>query len=610
MNRRLATSAAALVASSFLLAQVPSSGAAPRQPGGGVITFAEQPGSPPTYIFPLYDGAESGNANITDLQPLMWLPLYWFGSNTNPRVTLNPKLSMADPPKYSDGNKTITMTLKHYSWSTGAQVTARDLVFWMNVMLANKTNYSDYVPGGWMDHVASYSAVSPTSFVLKLSVAYNQVYLLDDALSVLTPIPHQAWDKTSATSPVGNYDETPAGARQVYKFLNKQSQSLPTWDTDALWQVVDGPWRIKPNTGFEVTGQTILVPNKAYSGPNKPRASEFEELPFTSTSAEFNALRAGDIDYGYIPATDLAQAGSLKAQGFTIKPWYGWGIAFITINYSNPTYGPLVKQLYVRQAMEMLINQPEYIRTILGGYGKETVGPIPAFPRSSYLTSAAAKNPYPYDPAKARHLLESNGWSLSSGGVATCKRPGSGSGRCGAGIAAHESLNIALLYASGVPSIHEEVQAMQTAFKAAGIRLVLRESPSTTVLNATFDCQAKSMAKCSASSPTLSFYASPSFTYVPTYYPIGTLWGCNAPTNAGNYCNPQAQRLITAIPTDKTSRAERTFLSMDRLLAKQLPALWIPTAPEQISAISSKLGGVKTQDSSAYIYPSTWYVKP
>ncbi|HTW99993.1 MAG TPA: hypothetical protein VMD59_14515, partial [Acidimicrobiales bacterium] len=28
---------------------------------GGTITFAEQPGFPPNYIFPLYDGANSGN---------------------------------------------------------------------------------------------------------------------------------------------------------------------------------------------------------------------------------------------------------------------------------------------------------------------------------------------------------------------------------------------------------------------------------------------------------------------------------------------------------------------------------------------------------------------
>src|SRR5579863_21048 len=100
---------------------------------GGVVTFAEQPGSPPTYIFPLYNGANSGNNNITYLQPQMWLPLYWFGHPTNSAATINYKLSMAEPPVFSNGGKTITMKLKHYVWSTGAPVTARDVVFWMNL---------------------------------------------------------------------------------------------------------------------------------------------------------------------------------------------------------------------------------------------------------------------------------------------------------------------------------------------------------------------------------------------------------------------------------------------------------------------------------------------
>ena len=68
---------------------------------------------PPTYIFPLYNGANSGNDNITYLQPLMWLPLYWFGHPDNAPATINYPLSMAAPPVYSNGGRTVTMKLKH-----------------------------------------------------------------------------------------------------------------------------------------------------------------------------------------------------------------------------------------------------------------------------------------------------------------------------------------------------------------------------------------------------------------------------------------------------------------------------------------------------------------
>lgn len=152
---------------------------------------------------------------------------------------------------------------------------------------------------------------------------------------------------------------------------------------------------------------------------------------------------------------------------------------------------------------------------------------------------------------------------------------------------------------------------MQTAFGAAGIHLLLREATGSTVTDEAYECAGKTTAHCPANAPTLSYWGSPSYTYVPTYYPSGdTLFGCGAETNAGNYCNHQVQALIDKVAVQATPTSIRTFHQLDSLLAKQLPVLWMPTQPEQISAVSPKLGGVTSQDASAYIYPSTWYLKP
>jgi peptide/nickel transport system substrate-binding protein len=585
-------------------------GASPRSANGGVVTFAEQPGTAPTTIFPMVNGANSGNNNITYLQPLMWLPLYWFGSNTRTSFTVNYRLSIGEPPRYSNGNKTITMTLKKYFWSTGSRVTARDLVFWMNLVLNEKTNVFFYFPGGWMDHVVSYSAPSPTTFVLQLSQAYNPTYLLETVLSTLTPFPQQAWDKTSSTSPVGNDDETAAGAKQVYNFLHGQSQLLSTWDTNPLWQVVDGPWHLKPNTGFETTGQVTLVPNGKYSGPNKPTYSEFEELPFTSASSEYNVLRAGSIDYGYVPTTDVASAGSLKASGFSVKPWYEWGMTWIVVNFTNPKYAPLVSQLYIRQAMELLINQQEYIKRILDGYGLPTYGPVPLSSKSKFLNRTAETNPYPYDPGKAKSLLKMHGWSIAPGRVATCSRAGSGANECGAGIASGSKLEIPLTYATGFPTIAEEAEAFKTSARTAGIELSLKSAPATTASTGAYQCIGETMAKCPANSQELTLYSSPSFTYTPTYFPTGaTIFGCGGVTNGGNYCNRHVDSLITLADTEPTPGGLHAFYRFERLIAKQLPVLWFPTRAYQISAISLKLAGVVSQSSTGNIYPSTWHVK-
>lgn len=573
-----------------------------------VVTFAEQPGSPPTYIFPLYDGANSGNNNITYLQPLMWLPLYWFGHSNSVQPTINYNLSMAEPPVFSKNGKTVTMTLKHYRWSDGEPVTSKDLVFWMDLLLANKNDEAAYVPGDWMDHVVGVSAPTPYKFVLTFNVRYNPTYLLYNGLSILTPIPQQSWDKTSASGRDGNYASTPAGARKVYGFLNKESESLSTWDTNPLWQIVDGPWHLAPKIGFQVTGQTIFLPNPKYSGPNKPRIKEFEELPFTSATSEYDALESGAVDYGYVPTTDIANIPSLKASGYTVKPWYEWGLTFIGINFSNPKYAAIENQLYIRQAMQRLIDQPAYIKDILLGYGQPTYGPVPVFPASRFLSPKERANPYPFDPSTARRLLTEHGWKIPRGGGASvCDRPGSGQRDCGKGIARGTRLTLPMLYPSGMPALDDEVQEARSEFDSSGILLSLSEAPENTVLSDAYECIGESTAKCPADSTALSIISSPVYTYVPIYYPSGgSLFGTGGATNGGDFSNREVDTLITEV---HTSGSIALLYHYELVVAKLLPDLWFPNSAYQISAISKSIGGVPAQDSTGHIYPSSWFIR-
>lgn len=182
--------------------------------------------------------------------------------------------------------------------------------------------------------------------MLTFTKAYNSYWLLYNQLSEIIPIPQHEWDRTSATSAVGNNDLTSAGAQAVFKYLDSQSKSLNTYTTNPLWRVVDGPWLISAYNAS--TGATTFVPNKRYSGPERPRLAKFVELPFTSEFAEVAALRTGQVDYGYLPVEDLPSAGSFKSSGDTVQAWPSWGIGYQGLNFTNPVTGPVFRQLYVR----------------------------------------------------------------------------------------------------------------------------------------------------------------------------------------------------------------------------------------------------------------------
>ena len=66
-----------------------------------------------------------------------------------------------------------------------------------------------------------------------------------------------------------------------------------------------------------------MVPNPTYSGPVKPTLKKFMELPFTSDSAEFNALVGGKVNVGYLPVQDITATGpdAVDRRAPTTRVW-------------------------------------------------------------------------------------------------------------------------------------------------------------------------------------------------------------------------------------------------------------------------------------------------
>src|SRR5262249_33752571 len=156
-----------------------------------------------------------------------------------------------------------------------------------------------------------------------------------------------------------------ASCAKVYAYLNAQAKKISTYATNPLWQVVDGPFRLQ---AFTPDGHFTLVPNKAYSGAPKPSLDQIRFVPFTSEAAGDNSLRSGNaLSVGYVPnsvlkpKTSNAPPGTSPLPGYVLDAVAPWGFSYILINFNNPAVGPILRQLYVRQALQSVVDQDVYI---------------------------------------------------------------------------------------------------------------------------------------------------------------------------------------------------------------------------------------------------------
>jgi peptide/nickel transport system substrate-binding protein len=578
----LAVGAAAMAMGLAACSKAPSSGsvsstsgafgevpAAVGTPHAGTLTWAEAPGTAPTWIFPVTPGANFSTGTINTFQYLMWRPLYWYGDGVRPVVV--PSMSLADPPVYANGDTTVTVHMKtNYRWSDGQPVTAKDALFYLDMVRAavreSGANWGSYTPHvGIPDQVVSASAPNATTLVIHLNKAVNPAWFTANGLYDIQPIPAHAWAKASANGPVLDFTN-PANAKQIFDFLAKQSGSTSTYASNPLWQVVDGPYRL---TQFNnTTGGYTLAPNPKYGGPHSKIVPTLQAVPYTSDTAEFNAVLSHSVDLGYMPLNDVPQMSAVKAAGYHVFGYPGWGFAYANYNFADKTgdFNNIIRQFYIRQALAHLENQEGYIKAFFHGAGGLAYGPIPSVPTSPYTPANALKNPYPYSVATTASLLKSHGWHVVPGGASTCAKPGTGAGECGAGIPAGTKIAFNVLYASDPVIFGEQVTAWASDAKKVGINISLQSGTFNHVITVADD---------PGSPKTVNDWAVAVYGgFVDPYYPTTLgIFSSGGSLNGGFYSNPQADKLIHASVTSNNTDAVKTEASY---LTQQQPSLFQP----------------------------------
>ena len=535
--------------------------------------------------------------NGQQFQWLMFRPLYMFGNNTNTSVLINYPLSPANAPTYSNGGKTVTVKMKGWKWSNGETVDAKSVMFYLNMVESEKANWYAYSKGLLPDNIVSYKATNPNTLVLQLNRPYSSLWFTYNQLAELTPMP-LAWDVTKLGAKPGSGGCTTDSAadnwakcKAVYTFLTAQSKQAGSYASSPLWKVVNGPWKL---SSFSTDGHVTMVPNTSYSGPVKPKLSALKFVPFTSDSAEYTALKTGQVDVGNIPTQDLPQKSPSSAlpptnplgSGWTLQPFYNYGIQYAQPNFNNPQIGFMVRQLYIRQALQSVIDQPGISKAIWRGYATPTSGPAPTTLPNPYAPPIQKNNsgqgPYPFSISKAKSLLTSHGWA-TSGGVMTCQDPA----KCGAGIKKGQQLKLTFNYSTGVAAATSMWQAIKSDASKAGIDINLVGQSFNTIIGESAPC-APMGPKCN-----IQVFAYGGWAYDgPGFEPTGEpLFATGAGSNSGNYTNSQMDKLITQTHTNSSISVFHNFATFT---TQQLPYIWVPSPnPYEIIASTNKLQHVR-----------------
>jgi peptide/nickel transport system substrate-binding protein len=170
--------------------------------------------------------------------------------------------------------------------------------------------------------------------------------------------------------------------------------------------VFTGPFKFKE---YVQNSQMTLVRNDAYWG-GKPNLDEWIIKEIADPSAQVVQLQTGDLDF----AKSIDPASASQFDGTDVKivdvPKTSFNMYYYQL---DPKKSPFFQDKRVRQALLFAIDRDALKEAVYYGFGEVPNGLLP--------TKFWAANPkgitalYPYDPDKAKALLEEAGWVDSDG---------------------------------------------------------------------------------------------------------------------------------------------------------------------------------------------------
>ena len=352
------------------------------------------------------------------------------------------------------------------------------------------------------------------------------------------------------------------------------------YDTDPTNPgLYDGPYRIT-----EVSpGSHIVLERNPYWAGEKPYFRRVVVWTIENTAAlEANLLAHGiDMVAGELGFSLDEALAFEKRHGAEFHVLYKPGLTYehVDLNLDNPILG----DRRVRQALLYGIDRKAISEELFAG--RDPVANSFVAPLDWVYTDAVPR--YPYDPAKARQLLEAAGWHAEGDGV---RRNGEG-----------DTMTLELATTAGNRTRELVEEVLQSEWREIGIDVRLKNQPARVLFGDSLTHRNFQMA----------MYA---WISAPENVPRSMLYSNEIPDKANGFSgenftgfhDAEADRLIDAIEVE-LDRAKRADLwhRLEALYAEELPALPLYFRADAF-VLPPWLEGVRP---TGHQYPSTLWIE-
>ncbi len=458
--------------------------------------------------------------------------------------------------------KSVTYTLKDdLKWSDGSPMTGDDFVWTYQQAIKKENNWVRYgtaiadkadpnSPG-----VIDYQAPDPKTLKVFLNTLTFDIVERGD---IITPLPRKVWEGKDWSDPTKN-----------------SAIDNPT--------VTSGPWKMK---AWDKNKSWSIVRNDFSTALPPPLLDQMTVVTVENASIGFQKIKSGEADafenlQGF-SAQDVAEAEKLP--NATVYKWIPANAVWneIAFNFRRP----YMQDVNLRTAMNWVIDRKAIIDKVYYGLAVPMYSDVA--PSSDKFDENAVQK-YTYDPAKAKQILQTAGYTVKDGKLIDPK-----------GVAIPK---LKLVYPSNFPESTKVAQIAQQEFKDLGLDIDLIGQDFNTVLKTIqqepFDFDALVLGWSAGVNPET----------------FGSVWTTIPSLNFGNWINKEVNDLYASALKEFDGTKRKAIMSkIQSIESRDGPYIYV-VAQNSYAVVNNRIGGVVPTtlgigiSNVAYSYATDWFVK-